>query len=528
MAWYSGTATDYRDFLSKIEEFATSIGIQTITINNDGTGYTVGDTLTVSGGTSTTACTIEVAAVGGSGEITLAFVINAGAYSAAPGLTGAATTGGTGSGATFDLTTQAAGWQTLRNASQRFVIRVETFTAGTGYTVNDILTLDSSGDAGTTPVTEATFRVTSVGGSGEITAIAVETGGEYTANSSGSEFPLTGGTGTGASLDPFFDGVVGEDELIMEGSGSGSDQIFVGVRTFTISGIGARNWELSGFTGFDATLENENQPGRSPALYDDQSPISGGAYLLLRDVSFSYWVSINSNRISIVVRTGSNYHSAWMGFLDRFTTDAEYPYPLLIMGSCTEPERVATSADVGQGGWPDPIADADGDDHGPGMLRWIDGRWLPVRNGYKNSNALSSETFLTGASDPSINVWPGQAQFASVSLDDEDNWATGVAPEVGFEGIIIERTIGASPDKRMEPTPNTGGAIPALFPLTLHSNSLVSIIGQPQGLYWASMSQDGGSAATSEDTFTIGTRRFRAFQNVYRTEIYSFFVMEEA
>ena len=525
MAWFSGIATDYRDFLDKVREFATSINVQTVAINAGGTGYTEGDIVTISGGTSTTAATVEVVAVSG-GVVTEVQVSNAGAYSVAPATTGAATTGGTGSGLTLNTTTQAAGWTALRNAKQLFALTVPTITnGGTGYAVDDILTADTSGIGGITAVTEATFRVTAVSG-GVITAISIETLGEYSAND-GTAIPLTGGGGTNAEILLTMDGEVGEDQLILEGSGGGSDQIFVGVRTYTISGIGARNWELRGMTGFSDNVEIFNQPGSSPAVYDDQSPIAGGAYLPLRDVAFNYWMSIDSYRIAIVVNTGANYHSAYLGFIDRFTTDSEYPYPLLVQGSMTEPERVATSSDIGMGGWPDPIADADGDEHGPGMLRWIDGQWLPVRNGYKNSSALTSEISTTANNDPAINVWPSQGTFGSISLDDEDNWAQ-TSPNIFFDGGICERNVAATPDFRLEPTPNSGGALQCLFPLTMYSYALSSIIGRPRGLFWVSVSQDGASSATSEDTFTVNGKRYRVFQNVGRSEIYNFFAIEES
>lgn len=64
-----------------------------------GTGYVVGDTLTLSGGTSTTTAQVKVAAVNGSGAPTALAIARCGVYSVRP--TGFITlTGGTGTGAT--------------------------------------------------------------------------------------------------------------------------------------------------------------------------------------------------------------------------------------------------------------------------------------------------------------------------------------------------------------------------------------------------------------------------------------------
>lgn len=72
-------------------------------VDDAGTGYTAGDTLTVTGGTGPIAVELTVSTVGGSGEVTAVTVSNAGQYTTAPG-NPASVTGGTGADATFTLT----------------------------------------------------------------------------------------------------------------------------------------------------------------------------------------------------------------------------------------------------------------------------------------------------------------------------------------------------------------------------------------------------------------------------------------
>ncbi len=66
-----------------------------------GTGYTIGDVLSLVGGTGT-ATEITVNTVGGSGEVTSFTITDPGDYTVTPGSGGVTTTGGTGAGATFD------------------------------------------------------------------------------------------------------------------------------------------------------------------------------------------------------------------------------------------------------------------------------------------------------------------------------------------------------------------------------------------------------------------------------------------
>ena len=139
-----------------------------------GTGYTVKDELTVSGGTGTAMKLIVTET--SAGVITGVLPLDTGNYSAIPS-NPVSVTGGTGSGATFNLSIN---------------------TPSTGYVVNDVLTA-----SGGTATTAATFKVTQVGGSGEITAIQLISGGSYTAVPA-SPVTMTGGTGTGAAFNLYF------------------------------------------------------------------------------------------------------------------------------------------------------------------------------------------------------------------------------------------------------------------------------------------------------------------------------------
>jgi len=74
-----------------------------IATSNSGGGYTVGDVLTLVGGTGSDSATILVVATS-AGAISAAFLLSPGSYSAVPAGP-AAVSGGTGTGATFDLFT---------------------------------------------------------------------------------------------------------------------------------------------------------------------------------------------------------------------------------------------------------------------------------------------------------------------------------------------------------------------------------------------------------------------------------------
>jgi hypothetical protein len=86
----------------RLISFSSSGTVQSIRVFNGGTGYAVGNVLTVSGGTFSTAATATVASVTSGGVIDTVTVTNAGNYTAAPN-NPALVTGGAGTGASLVL-----------------------------------------------------------------------------------------------------------------------------------------------------------------------------------------------------------------------------------------------------------------------------------------------------------------------------------------------------------------------------------------------------------------------------------------
>lgn len=105
----------------------TSWGVVKVVINAAGTGYQVGDALTLTDGSPTTPAQIIVSAIGGGGAITGITLPAGGSYPGPPtltlvavGPTGTVVSGGSGTGATFTVTISTLG--------------ITIITRGTGYT----------------------------------------------------------------------------------------------------------------------------------------------------------------------------------------------------------------------------------------------------------------------------------------------------------------------------------------------------------------------------------------------------------
>jgi hypothetical protein len=149
--------------------------------DTQGTGYQVDDVLTLSGGTATTAATVTVATIGGSGEVLTVTVTEPGDYSATPS-NPVSTTGGSGTGCTITAT-----WG-------QFVSSVSAVASGgASYEVDDVLTV-----VGGTASTAATLTVTEVT-DGAITAVTVSEDGAYSVVPT-NPVSVTGGSGSEATF----------------------------------------------------------------------------------------------------------------------------------------------------------------------------------------------------------------------------------------------------------------------------------------------------------------------------------------
>lgn len=130
-AYNGGASIDLAFNPVSVNSFEQSLTTGGATISSGGTGYTAGDILEIDGGTGVSA-KLRVSIVS-SGVITQALILNRGEYTVLPALTGATVTGGTGTGATFDLTLGASNIQ--QTAANFSTTGGAVIGAGSGYSL---------------------------------------------------------------------------------------------------------------------------------------------------------------------------------------------------------------------------------------------------------------------------------------------------------------------------------------------------------------------------------------------------------
>jgi hypothetical protein len=490
----TGPADAWLQLSDAIVAAATGTSVKTVAVSAGGSGsYQVGDILTLTTGTFTVAAQVEVTSVSG-GAVTGVRLYNAGVYSVAPS-SPSATSGGGGTGATITNTTGTNGWTAQRDNGRELSSVDSIANGGSGYSVNDIITL--AGGVGTA----ATIRVTTVSG-GAVTGASVETAGDYDVPPTDpvAQASVAPSGGSAATFNLTFQD--GERDVILKGNGDGGDEIFVGWRTFSNVSSNYYNFELHGMTGYDADVKMQEQPNVSTGFYDDAA-VEDGCYLLAINTSLNYWLSVTSYRIVGVIEVGSAFFNFYLGWGNRFATESEYPYPMCVAGHCTAPLTTYGTSTINSG-LVDPRRFGNDESHGPMEVLMPDGTW------YQVDNEQSSRTVLPARAT-------GGPTDAGTSA--ADKFAVNV-----FQMVDVWPAAGTgTPPASIRATPGTDDAAVLLPAIINFLQPTSQVVMELDNVYWTS----GAGGVQSKDRAIVGSDVYSIFQNCNRTELYSFLAIKE-
>lgn len=529
----SPSSGSYREILTRLVACMTSQHVSAAAINAAGTGYTVGDVLTITHAGAYQPCLIEVLTLGGGGAIATFAIRSNGAFSNRVA-TVAVNAGGTGYPVSTTVFLEIQGGTSTEKAKvsattngSGVVTAVSLFETGGAYT---------SAPAGTGAATAIVGPSTATTGSG-CTVNTTMTGLIGTTG-----IAATGGTGTGATFNLTLtasgwtalmnanrfstNAINDEKEVILQGTaGTGTDPL-VGFRTYTgTSGISTRyGWVVCGMDSFNGGLSFDSQPNIGP------SPIATsntGDYFLLFDNAQSYWFSVKPRRVIAVVKAVgasiTSYTSMHAGLLNPFGTAVENPYPMYLSASTRSFNRLPDAGGFFVTGLTELFGDT-GTTCPAHYRRPSDGAWVNVQN-VNNGAAISGGNVLFPVG--------GTADFGG-STDEDDIVDTGRFTLDVFTAGGVSQAGGGAAATLVMPTLGTNELL--LYPATVlthaQSGGLLTnealIRGEIDGVYWTPATKTDGTGIASEDTGTQGSQRYRFFQNAHRTERYSFFALAEA
>lgn len=165
-----------------------------------------------------------------------------------------------------------------------------------------------------------------------------------------------------------FDDSIARHELILKAPGlSGTEEIYVGLRTYESAAADYYNLTAAGFIGYVPSSAFDAQPGA-----------------LLRGVPahnlrIDYWLSLNGQRLVLAMKVGTPvYESLYLGKILPYARPSQYPYPVLVGGMLTG-ETATRFSETTHTCW---VRGASGRSGGANFdcmrLRFNDGAWKGV------------------------------------------------------------------------------------------------------------------------------------------------------
>lgn len=294
-------------------------------------------------------------------------------------------------------------------------------------------------------------------------------------------------------------------EVILKGVGnSGTEEIFVGIRSEYDAAAGWYNLFMNGYTGYDANEQSWfNQPGAlngPSARYPLAVPM-----VPCWNTTMPYWLVASGRSFRFAVKVSTSYEGGYLGYILPYATPGQYPYPLAVGGSLV-PQDAARSAEwrYSYANWRHGVYPGPGvDGHTAYEGRWAtlylrnpDGEW-----GYFGNRANSSP-------GPETVYGPTQSYSAPYAASGgwrsvwphcmNDQWTSGKRPyrECLGGGYMLQPCI------LMQRAPYT------------------AVFGELEGTFSIS-----GYSNAAENTTTYGGKTHVVFQQAYRNTVHEFWAL---
>lgn len=120
------------------------------------------------------------------------------------------------------------------------------------------------------------------------------------------------------------------DKVVLQGVGSGSDEIFVAIQKYGNVGTDSYGWRVNGYTGYQVGATFYDQSG---AIQMNEVGGVGMTAMPGWNSTTPYWFIVSGRRIIVVTKVSTTYQACYLGFYLPFASPNQYPYPLTIGGS---------------------------------------------------------------------------------------------------------------------------------------------------------------------------------------------------
>ena len=569
----SDRSTNYRDHLAKMVRMWTSRHVATAAVNAAGTGYAVGDLITINDAVFTAAQHLEFVAEvtaisggGGTGPVTALRIYSSGAY-AQQALSATISTAGTGY-AVDDILQ-------LQGGSSRLPAKaVVTGVSAGGVTSVSFAEPVYAGD-GSEPGVYATtpsnpVSTVGVGNADKDGTLAYAGNDDCELTVTWSPIPTTltarpttakTGAGTGLTIDVTFaesgwavderdrhdftiNSVTNERIVVLVGDATGyTNKPFIAYITGSHTSGLKRRFSIAcfGLIAHNPALPFDQQQDRSPN-WDGANLLDGGSFLNFGEdpagATFDmtshdgavdecdFWFSVNDLNVTAIMQILESatisddgiYWQHYAGYLDRIGTEVEAPYPMFIFGSSRsgggDPQVGATN-----------ITSIAENRHGASGCGWY---WDSTSSVWRD--VVNDDTSGTPNVEQEVMLPIGRNfcntsdQNLNIVIENAGLWIIDVWFELDRSSAtrVFRKIPGNTVDKFF------------LWPLTIMqkqssaSAAEDNFVGNVRNIFWTGSDDGTGNRITnfSEDYIEIGSDRYIAFHNHVHTEPYQYIVVK--
>jgi hypothetical protein len=262
-------------------------------------------------------------------------------------------------------------------------------------------------------------------------------------------------------------------QVVLSNTGlSGQEAVIIGIRETKYPAETFYAWNLNGYTTFNpAGIWDQNYPWHGLEHYNDTyENYDYHPSLTLADDTMYYWIYSNQQRIIVVAKVSSNYESCYLGFGRRFGNPGDYPFPMLVGGSNSRSYSHVSTSDYHT--------------------------WFISTQRLENN-------YNVWLFDPTPNVvsWIGlTSQNRGTYVIPYDSWQdqSDLAPTNNGRRLFI----------------------PCYY--TKYADDSSACYFDLDGIYLAV-----GTSMQSEDLVNYDGKRYRIFQNCFRTKYYQYMAIEE-
>jgi hypothetical protein len=186
----------------------------------------------------------------------------------------------------------------------------------------------------------------------------------------------------------FYDTSTVAHALILQGKGlSGTEEIFVGMRSYQSIPADYYNLSVVGFTGYVPGNAYNAQPG-----YLEMG-------LPAHNQRIDYWLAINGQRITFGIKVGTPvYETAYVGKFFPYATPTQYPYPLAVIGMLNGQSATRYSDTTHSMGFKGNVVNC--------KIRWLDGTWKQPQTFPWNNGRIGGSTSQLRDTNNSYPVMP--------------------------------------------------------------------------------------------------------------------------